>query len=220
MAQKVTLLTGFEPYGGRGVNPSGEVVKRFDGSTIAGLPVVGRTLPVSLKGLRERIDALLDGVDPALVVGLGLWPGTPLIRLERIAVNVADFEIPDNEGAVVNDAPLDGNGAMAFRATLPLRRIEQALLDAGIPAHVSNTAGTFLCNATLFSYLQKLEAQGRAVPCGFIHVPYMPLQVAEVLKRQRAERRLEREQRADVASMDLEVTVRAVRIAIEVSLGG
>lgn len=219
MAKRVALVTGFEPYGGRGLNPAFEIMRRLDGTEIAGTPVVGRGLPVSYRELRGRIEGLLEHHDPQLVVALGLWPGTPMIRLERIAINVADFEIPDNDGAYVTDEPLQANGSNALKATLPLRRIEAALLAGGIPAHVSNTAGTFLCNATMFEFLHGLEARGRAVPCGFIHVPYMPEQVADLLARNRAERRLEREQRADLASMDLDVMVRAVRLAIEETLG-
>lgn len=216
---RVALLTGFEPYGGRGLNPAFEVVQRLDGSEIAGVTVAGRTLPVSYRELRGRIDGLLETHRPAIVLSLGLWPGTPMIRLERIAINVADFEIPDNDGAFITDEPVEANGANALKSTLPLRRIEAALLQGGIPAHVSNTAGTFLCNATMFEFLHGLESRGRAVPCGFIHLPYVPAQVADMLARTRAERRLEREQRADLASMDLEVMVRAVRTAIEVALG-
>lgn len=218
MATRVVLVTGFEPYGGRDLNPAFEAMRRLDGQDIAGTPVVGRPLPVSYRALRGRIDGLLEDHDPAVVVALGLWPGTPMIRLERIAINVADFEIPDNEGAFVTDAAVEANGANALKATLPLRKIEAALLESGIPAHVSNTAGTFLCNATLFEFLHALEARARAVPCGFIHLPYLPQQVADLLARTRAERRLEREQRADLASMDLDVMVRAVRTALEVSL--
>jgi pyroglutamyl-peptidase len=219
MMDQVALLTGFEPYGGRGINPAFEVVRRLDGSEIAGVAVRGQTLPVSFRELGSRIDRLLEEHKPAVVLALGLWPGTPMIRLERIAINVADFEIPDNDGAVVGDGAIEANGANALKATLPLRRIEAALLQAGIPAHVSNTAGTFLCNATMFELLHGLEARGRAVPCGFMHLPYLPAQVADMLARTKAERRLEREQRADLASMDLEVMVRAVRTAVEVTLG-
>jgi pyroglutamyl-peptidase len=218
MASRVALVTGFEPYGGRGLNPASEIVGRLDGSEIAGVAVVGRRLPVSYRELRGRIDALLDHLNPAAVVGLGLWPGEPMIRLERVAVNVADFEIADNDGALLADAAIEGNAATALPATLPLRRIEQALLDAGIPARVSNTAGTFLCNATLFEFLHGLQARGRAVPCGFVHVPYLPAQVADLLAANRAERKLELEQRADLASMHLEVMVQAVRTALQVSL--
>src|SRR5262249_53315110 len=129
-------------------------------------------------------------------------------------------EIPDNDGTFLTDAVVEANAANALLATLPLRRIEQALLDAGIPARVSNTAGTFLCNAAMFEFLHGLEARNRGVPCGFIHLPYLPGQVAQLLTRNRAERRLELEQRADLASMDLDVMVKAVRLALELCLAG
>jgi pyroglutamyl-peptidase len=216
MAGRAVLLTGFEPYGGRGVNPAAEILKQLDGTELGGLPVIGRALPVDYRGLKARIDGLLDDFDPAVVVSLGLWPGEAVIRLERLAINVADFEIADNEGLLLTDVAVEGNGPAALPATLPLRSVEQALLDAGIPARISNTAGTFLCNATMFGFLQALAARGRTVPCGFVHLPYMPSQVADLMRQTRKERMLELHQRADLASMDLAVMLRAVEIVIRV----
>jgi pyroglutamyl-peptidase len=218
MPQRVALLTGFEPYGGRGINPSALVVDRIDGERIAGATVVGRTLPVSLRPLRSTVETLIREVQPAAVVCLGLWPGEPMIRLESVGLNVADFEIPDNDGVVVSDGALQEGGAPALLATLPLARIEHQLLGAGIPARRSFTAGTFLCNATLFTALAALEAQRRAVPCGFVHLPYLPEQVAQLLLASREERKLELHQRADLTSMDLAMMVRAVRIVLETAL--
>jgi pyroglutamyl-peptidase len=103
-------------------------------------------------------------------------------------------------------------------ATWPVRAAESALLDAGIPARVSSTAGTFLCNATLFQFLHRLNGGKRHVPCGFVHLPYLPAQVAGLMRDLRRERQLELEQRADVASMDLDTMVRAVRIVLEACL--
>ena len=215
MSNGVALLTGFEGYGGRGVNPSGQVAERLDGREVGSLRVVGRTLPVSYGTLKSRIEDLIAELDPAAAVSLGLWPGEPMIRLERVAINVADFEIPDNEGAFLEDAALQDNAPTAMAATLPLRAMEQALLDAGIPARVSSTAGTFLCNATLYSFLSALAGRGRNVPCGFVHLPYLPAQVAELLSQKKAARALELHQRADLASMDLETMTRAVEICLE-----
>src|SRR5262249_34465323 len=113
MASQVALLTGFEPYGGRGVNPAFEIVRPLDGSEIASVPIVGRPLPVSYRELRRRIDGFLDDLNPASVIGVGLWPGTPMIRLERIAINVADSEIPDNDGTFLTDAVVEANAANA-----------------------------------------------------------------------------------------------------------
>jgi pyroglutamyl-peptidase len=214
---RVALLTGFEPYGGRGVNPATEVVARLDGVEIEGARVAGRVLPVSFGALRSRIHELLREVDPAVVVSLGLWPGEATIRLERVALNLADFEIPDNDGALLRDDVVAAAAPTALAATLPLRAIERALLRAGIPARLSSTAGTFLCNATLYTFLHAAPA-GRGVPCGFVHLPYLPEQVAALLEDLRKEQLLELHQRADLASMSLATMVEAVRIVLGVSL--
>lgn len=210
------LVTGFEPYGGRTINPSAALARALDGARIGALTVVGRTLPVALAGLAERLERWLDELDPALVVALGLWPGEPMIRLERFGINLADFEIADNAGARAEDAAIIASGTTALAATLPLRAIERALLDQGIPVRLSNTAGTYLCNATLYTLLHSIERRGRCTPCGFIHLPYLPEQVAAMLAEARAGR-LELNQRADFASMDLAVMTRAVRLALAVA---
>lgn len=218
LMSRTMLLTGYEPYGGHGINPAHETMKAIDGRVIAGLTVVGRGLPVSLPAMRSRLQFLLEDVKPAAVICLGLWPGEAMIRLERIGVNVADYEIPDNEGSLVHDQPVASNAGVARLATLPLRDIEKALLQGGIPARISSTAGTFLCNACLFTLLDHLANSAPAVPAGFIHVPYMPEQVAELLAGLRQEAALELHQRADVASMELGRIVRAIEIAITVTL--
>jgi pyroglutamyl-peptidase len=212
------LVTGFEPYGGRGMNPACETMRILNGRRLLGLEVAGRALPVSLKGIQTAIDALLDDLQPVAVVCLGLWPGEAMIRLERIGVNVADFEIPDNDHTIVRDDSVSPNGQTAHFATLPLRAIEAALLSEGIPARISSTAGTFLCNACLFTVLDYLAARAPKVPAGFVHVPYVPEQVAVVLRETREAAVLELNQRADLASMELTRIVRAVEIAIETTI--
>src|SRR2546430_16361557 len=99
----VALLTGFEPYGGRGVNPATEVVTRLDGAEIEGVRVAGRVLPVSFGALRSRIHELMQKVAPVVVVSLGLWPGEPTIRLERAGPNPADLQIPPNDSRLLRD---------------------------------------------------------------------------------------------------------------------
>ena len=152
------------------------------------------------------------------MISLGLCPNEPVIRLERVAINVADFAIPDNDGVVLIDRPLDAAGAAARFATLPLRRIQEALLQAGIPARLSNSAGTYLCNKALYRYLGAIEESGRVVPCGFIHLPYMPEQVAGMIAEMQAARSIERNRRPDIPSMSLDLMVEAVRIALAVTL--
>ncbi len=208
------LVTGFEGYGGRGRNPAGEVAQALDGRTLGDVKVIGRRLPVSYEKLHEGLTSLMNELKPDIMISLGLWPGESVIRLERIGINVADFEIPDNEGKVVTDASVSGNGTTASLATLPNREIRNALLKAGIPARISATAGTFLCNATLYTTLSHAQTMRKPPLTGFIHVPYLPEQVVEILETVEEERKLELHQRADVASMELATLVRATEIAI------
>ncbi len=208
------LVTGFEGYGGHGRNPAGEVAQALDGRTLGDVKIVGRRLPVSYEKLHEGLTSLMDELKPDIMISLGLWPGESVIRLERIGINVADFEIADNEGKVVTDASVSGNGTTASLATLPNREIRNALLKAGIPARISATAGTFLCNATLYTTLSHAQTMRKPPLTGFIHVPYLPEQVVEILETVEEERKLELHQRADVASMELATLVRATEIAI------
>ena len=214
MPDRPFLLTGFEPYGGRQFNPAFAVMQALAGRTIAGVRVEGRALPVSFDRLGGAVTTLIDEVNPCGVICLGLWPGEPAIRLERIGVNIADFEIPDNEGRLCRDASVRSNAVSSHLSTLPLRAIEAALLEAWIPVRVSATAGTFLCNACLYTVLDELDQRGASIPAGFIHIPYTPEQVAEMLAEVRKSANLEIHQRADLASMDLARIVRAIGIAI------
>jgi pyroglutamyl-peptidase len=213
------LVTGFEPYGGRDLNPATEVMRALDGKEVDGVRIVGRLLPVSYRLLPVRIGEVVEETEPDIAIGLGLWPGEPMIRIERFGANLADFEIPDNEGAFIEDAAIGNAPAVALAATLPVRRIEQMLLAKGIPTRLSTTAGTFLCNATLFTLLAVAARNRPAMRCGFIHLPYLPSQVARLLAESRRERKLELHQRADLASMDLSAMVEAVRTAIAVTAG-
>jgi pyroglutamyl-peptidase len=214
---ELALVTGFAGYGGRSLNPAGEAAKALDGRRIGGLTVVGRVLPVDYRTLQSDIQSLMDEVKPRLAIGLGLWPGEAAIRLERVAVNLADFEIPDNAGSFLAETPISGNAGPALMASLPLRRIQGALLDAGIPARISSSAGTFLCNATLFALLAQAQRMAPPPLAGFVHLPYLPEQVATLIRTIRDERVCELHQRADLASMDLATSTRALTIAIETS---
>ena len=200
------LVTGFEPFMELGSNPSAQLAERLDGARIGEHPVVGRTLPVQLAGLRDRLAALLDEVEPAAVIATGLHPGAYEVRLERIAVNLADFDIDDNAGARAADEPLEDDGPVARETRLPVREIQTALLDRGIPARLSYTAGTYLCNATMYVLLGLTD-----VPAGFIHVPYTSAQVAELIRAgsDAADRRPE------IASLPLDTLEQALRVALE-----
>jgi pyroglutamyl-peptidase len=178
--KRTVLVTGFEPYSGFDRNPSAEIAKALNGNTIGGLKIVGRVLPVDLKKLGGALRRATSAVDPAAMILLGLAPGESVIRLERVALNLADFSIPDNTGQRAIDRALDAGGDVALWSRLPLRRIQRALLKAGIPTRLSETAGTYLCNAALHWALRTLPAE---VQCGFIHLPHLPEYVATALLR-------------------------------------
>ena len=211
------LLTGFQGYGGRAVNPAEEIVKALDGETVAGTTVAGRVLPVRNAGLGDRLAALIEELQPRAVICLGLWPGEPMIRLERVGLNISAFEIPDNEGALVQ-GPVQSDGALALASSLPNEAIRDRLLNAGIPARLSSTAGNFLCNATLYHALAAAARQDPPPLCGFIHLPYLPEQIAGLLADTAREARLELHQRGDLASMALPTQIEAIRTAIETTL--
>lgn len=215
--RRAALVTGFEPYGGMAHNPSAEIARRLDGAKIAGVPVVGRLLPVDLAAFDRAWRAIRREIDPVAVILLGLAPGEAVIRLERVALNLADFPIPDNAGASVMDRAVDARGAAALWSRLPLRAIQQRLLAMGIPARLSETAGTYLCNVSMYRALQGVP---RRVPCGFIHLPLLPAQVALAIEGKLAgDAAAERAAGgASLASMAFPLQRRAVEIALEVTL--
>ena len=211
------LVTGFEVYGGRGINPAAEVARALDGAQVGALQVAGVCLPVSLEEAPKRLVGLIDEMAPDIALCLGLWPGEPMIRLERIALNRADFEIPDETGCLARDEALDPSGPDGLCATIPLQEAIQALWDEGIPARLSGTAGTYLCNATMYHMLAYARSRLPRMLGGFVHLPYLPSQVAELLAGLRSAQVLELHQRADLASMALETMVQAVRTTLRVS---
>ena len=208
------LLTGFEGYGGRSDNPSAMVAEHFSGSVIGGESIVAEVLPVTLHNIRENIESLIDQHKPRFVVCLGLAPGEPMIRVEKLAVNQADFQIGDNNGDLTR-GPLLNGGPAAFEATLPVHSIYDDLLDAGFPARVSYTAGAFLCNAVSYYALQYCSERSPETAVGFIHLPYLPSQVRDVIVATRNRKSIETEQRSDMASMAFDVQKDAIATVIQ-----
>ncbi|HSB42884.1 MAG TPA: pyroglutamyl-peptidase I [Methylomirabilota bacterium] len=171
------LLTGFEPFDGDRVNPSGEVAKRLDGQAIGGCVVRSAVLPVQHEAARAVVAPLLEAPGLTAVVHLGLAGGRARISLERVAVNVMDYTRPDAHGQVLCDVACVPDGPPAYFSTLPLREMLAALTAEGIPAMISNTAGTFLCNYISYTTLHFLEGRALAIPTGFIHLPFLPSMV-------------------------------------------
>jgi len=195
------LVTGFEPFGGEKINPSWEAVKGLP-EEIEGAEIVKRQLPVSFKKVREMLPALIDDVKPDIVILTGQAGGRANITVERVAINVMDARMEDNEGYKPEDEPIFENAPAAYFATIPIKRIVKALRENRIPAMVSNTAGTYVCNTAMYTALHYISSNGLKAKAGFIHVPYIPEQV------------LEKPQ----PSMSLEMIRKAIEIAIKESI--
>ena len=194
------LLTGFEPFDGDSVNPSGEVAKRLDGKVIGECVVRSAILPVQHEAARAIVAPRLEAPGLVAVVQLGLAGGRARISLERVAVNVMDYSRPDAHGQVLSDVACVEGGPAAYVSTLPLREILAALTAEGIPAAISNTAGTYLCNDISYTTLHGLARRGLAIPAGFIHLPLLPSMVSA--------------HNLEEPSMDLPVMIRAMEIAL------
>lgn len=208
---KRILFTGFERYGAGEANPTEALADALNGLSIDGCAVIAAKLPVRMKSMPGALQKLIDETEPHAILLSGLWPGEPVIRLERLAINFAEFGIPDNDGQLLSEK-VSGNGLEAVRCTWPAERIERALLSHGIPARLSEHAGTFLCNAALYRAL--MYCSGKDLPIGFMHVPYLPEQVSSLIQSVRAEQRIELYQRQDLASMSLPVQLQAARIVL------
>ena len=201
-SRRVILVTGFEPFAGNAGNPSAEVAKALDGRVVGPAVVRSAVLPVHHTEATPAVIRLVEESDPLAIVHLGLAGGRARIALERVAVNVMDFERPDNAGHLAQGEPCVAGGPAAYLATLPLDAILAALLAEGVPAYVSNTAGTYLCNLTMYGTLHWLEAHNHPALAGFVHLPLSPAMVAA--------------SGLDQPSMDVGLMVRAVEIALGV----
>lgn len=174
---QTVLLMGFEPFDQDVVNPSWEAVRQLDGVILEpDVQVVARRLPCAFAAVGECLTLLLGELRPAMVIATGLGPGRGDISIERVAINVNDARIPDNLGEQPVDTAVVEGGPAAYFSTLPIKAMVKAVRASGIAASVSQTAGTFVCNQVF--YLLQHALAGTAVRSGFIHVPWLPEQVA------------------------------------------
>lgn len=169
------LITGFEPFDGEFVNPSWEVVKQLNDRELAGAHIVARQLPCVFGEALTVLAAAIDEWQPAMVLCIGQAGGRTDITLERVAINIDDARIPDNKGYQPIDEPIVADGPAAYFSTLPIKTVVEAIRAAGIPASVSQTAGTYVCNHVMYGLLHYLRGWP-AVKGGFMHIPYLPEQ--------------------------------------------
>ena len=172
---KTVLVTGFEPFGGEKINPSQEIARQLNGRVIAGRRVIGRILPCMFGAANAELRRILRELSPELVIAVGQAGGRAEITPERVAINIDDARIADNAGAQPVDVPVVARGPAAYWSTLPIKAIVATLRAHEIPAAVSHTAGTFVCNHVFYGLMHALRSR-RGVRGGFIHVPFLPEQ--------------------------------------------
>ncbi len=171
------LVTGFEPFGGEPINPALEALARLP-PRLDALAVATWMLPAVFG---EALDALEEAVretTPDIVLCVGLAGGRAALSLERVAINIDDARIPDNKGRQPIDLAVIAGGPPAYFTTLPIKAAVAALRDAGLPAIVSNSAGTFVCNHVFYGLMHLAATRRLDLRGGFLHVPYLPSQAA------------------------------------------
>lgn len=191
------LITGFEPFGDQPVNPSALVARALHGRRLAGRNLEGVVLPCVFGRALRELKRHLRRVQPELVICLGQAGGRSAVAVERVAINVDDARMPDNAGRSPIDEPIAARGPVAYWSTLPIKAIVRALREADIPAEVSQTAGTFVCNHVFYGLMRRLAGR-KHCRGGFIHIPFMTGQ--------------------GEPSLPLEVMVNAIELAVATSL--
>lgn len=196
------LITGFEPFGGEKVNPSIEAVKML-GNKILGADIVKAEIPTVFNKSIEKLEELLEKENPDITICIGQAGGRDRISVERIAINISDGRIPDNEGNQPIDEVIFEDGDTAYFAKLPIKAMVKEMNSKNIPAEVSNTAGTYVCNHLMYGLLYNINKKYPNMKGGFIHIPFIPEQVIN---------------KKDKPSMSLELIVKGLETAIEAAI--
>ncbi len=172
------LITGFTPFGGEKTNPAYEAVKGLP-DTIEGIEVIKAEVPTAFYDSVETLKQLVEAHQPKVVICVGQAGGRASISLERVAINVDDARIPDNKGQQPIDTAIAEEGPNAYFSSLPIKAITEAIRAKGIPAMVSNSAGTYVCNHIMYGLLHLLAQDYPHMKGGFIHVPFSEEQVTD-----------------------------------------
>ena len=172
------LVTGFEPFGGESVNPSMQAVLSLAANPPADVVLCTEILPVSHARTPQALRAAVARHRPDVVIATGEASGRAEISVERVGINVNDFRIADNDGTQPADVPVIEGGPAAYFATIPVKAVAAALRAAGVPVNVSNTAGTHLCNHTLYLLGHLAATEYPGMRSGFLHLPRLPEQAA------------------------------------------
>ena len=193
------LVTGFDPFGGEPINPAIESVKRLP-DNIEGAEIIKLEIPTVRGKSLEKIEKAIQEHNPDIILSVGQAGGRFDITVERVGINMDDFRIPDNEGNQVIDEPVFSDGDNAYFVKLPVKAMVQNIQKNKIPASVSYTAGTFVCNHVLYGVLYLVEKKYKGKKSGFIHIPFLPEQVVD---------------KRNMPSMELNTIVTGLTAAIE-----
>lgn len=193
------LITGFEPFGEEKINPALEATKRLD-NEIAGAEIIKLKLPTVFRKSINVLETALEKEKPDLVICVGQAGGRDRISIERVAINISDARIPDNEGNKLVDEIIFEDGDTAYFSNLPIKAMVEALKVNKIPAVISNTAGTYVCNHIMYGLLYNIDKKYPNMKGGFIHIPYLPEQVID---------------KTNAPSMSLDNIIKALTITIE-----
>jgi pyroglutamyl-peptidase len=201
--EKIILLTGFEPFNQETINPSWEAVRSLQGWREGDFIVHARQLPCVFGRANKVMHQAVEELQPSIVIAVGQAGGRVDLSVERVAINIDDAPIADNQMRQVVDQPIVNGGPAAYFSTLPIKAIVHALREAGLPSSVSQSAGTFVCNHVFYGLMHQAHEWGTTMRAGFIHIPYLPQQAAA---------------HPGSASMKLEDMVEGLRIAIRTTL--
>ena len=193
---KKLLITGFDPFGGENINPSWEAVKELP-DHIGDWQITKMEIPTVFGAAADQVIAAAEGLQPNAILCIGQAGGRAAVTPEVVAINLQEARIPDNLGNQPMNIPVVKGGPAAYFATVPVREMVQAIQTANIPAALSYSAGTFVCNDVLYRLLHHFD--GTATQAGFIHVPYLPQQAKQ-----------------NQPSLPLEKIVEALQLAISV----
>lgn len=197
------LVTGFDPFGGENINPAYEAVRGLE-DHILGVEIIKKEIPTVFHKSIEILEKLIIDENPDIIICIGQAGGRFDISLERIAINIDDARIKDNEGNQPIDAIIYEDGENAYFSKLPIKRMARKIREAGIPASISNTAGTFVCNHIMYGLLYLINNKYPSIRGGFIHVPYLPEQVLS---------------KGNLPSMSLDNIREGLKLAIEAAIG-
>ncbi|MFE6166631.1 pyroglutamyl-peptidase I [Viridibacillus arvi] len=195
--KKKVLLTGFEPFGGERINPSWEAVKQLHGEVIDDVTLVAEQIPTVFGKSVAVLEHLIQQHNPDIVICVGQAGGRLHITPERVAINMDDARIPDNQGNQPIDQPIVDKGPVAYWSTFPIKRMVENMKESNIPASVSHTAGTFVCNHIFYGLMDYIARTSSSIRGGFIHIPFIPEQTIN----------------KEAPSLSLETIVKGLKIA-------